>query len=231
MKKYPTINECRGYVSALLNSHDPQVATLPKRPAITISRQTGARGRTIAQDLQQTLNAGTSAMSAPWAIFDENLVQQVLEDHNLPKELEKFMPESAVNEVESSINEILGRHPSLWSLFEKTTRTIVRLTHLGHCIIIGRGANYITRWSPNVLNVRLVGSEANRLHQMVHTHGMSLDKAKKYMKEEDAHRRHYAKQHFNSDIDDPKGYDLIINTDHLSDQSIVNMLAKAVHDI
>lgn len=231
MKTYPTINECRGYVSALLQSHDPEVAHHKRRPAITISRQTGARGRTIGHELQKSLNAESPNTYIPWALFDDDLVQKILEDNDLPAELEKFMPEDKVSEIEGSINEILGRHPSLWSLFEKTTRTIVRLSHMGHCIIVGRGANHITHGAPNVLNVRLIGSEVKRVYRMVHVHGMSEGAAQKYVKEQDIARRHYVKHHFNSNIDAPQNYDLIINTDHLSDEQIVTMLSSAVHEL
>ncbi|MGJ8652980.1 MAG: AAA family ATPase [Opitutaceae bacterium] len=231
MKSYPTINECRGYVSALCHSHESGSTLYAKRPAVTISRQAGARGRSIAHELQKSLNAESPNAQTSWALFDENLVQKVLEDNDLPAELEKFMPEDAVSELQGSINEILGRHPSLWALFEKTTRTIVRLSHLGRCIIVGRGGNLITHGLSNVLRVRLIGSEANRIHQMVNVHGMTEDGAKKFVKEEDVARRDYVKQHFNSDIDDPHTYDLAINTDHLSDERIVGMLTSAVHEI
>ncbi len=77
-------------------------------------------------------------------MFDENLVSQVLDDHDLPAELEKFMPDDTIGEWEGTINELLGRHPSLWSLFEKTSGTIARLARMGHCIIVGRGGNEVT---------------------------------------------------------------------------------------
>jgi len=225
MKTYPTINECRGYVAAQLMRHDA-TAERHTYPTITISRQAGARGRSIAHELQKSLNAESPNTYVPWGLFDENLVQQVLEDNDLPAELEKFMPESTVSELESSINEILGRHPSLWSLFEKTTSTIVRLSRMGHCIIVGRAGNVITHGMRNVLRVRLIGNEVNRIYRMVHAHGMTEKGAKEFVHDEDVARRKYMKQHFNCDIDDPQTYDLVINTDHISDDCVVNMLIE-----
>ncbi len=227
MKEYHTLNECRGYVAAHLH-HKPHPTAIKHPPAITISRQAGARGRTIGDKLQKALRAQTPKAAIPWTLFDENLVKQILEDSNLPTDLEKFMPDDAVSEIEGSINEILGRHPSLWSLFEKTVRTIVRLSRMGHSIIVGRGGNMITRNFPNVLRVRLVGSEQARIDQMVKAHGMSEAGAHKFVKEEDAARQRYVHQHFHCNIDDPNLYDLTINTDGLTDNDIVKILVTAL---
>jgi cytidylate kinase len=222
------LSQCRGYVAAQLH-HKP---SLHKHsvcsPSITISRQTGARGRTIGKKLQAALSAEAKDSSLPWALFDDDLVKKVLEDNHLPLDLEKFMPDDAVSEVEGSINEILGRHPSLWSLFEKTVRTIVRLSRMGHSIIVGRGGNFITHGFSNVLNVRLIGSEEVRIAQMVKL-GMSAGEALKFIKEEDTARKNYIKQHFKSDIDNSMSYDLTINTDKLKDEEVVEILVAAIN--
>ena len=66
------------------------------------------------------------------------------------------------------------------------------------------------------------------MRQMTQGHGMSATAAQKYIKEEDAARRRYIKQHFDADIDAPTRYDLVINTDHLNDDSIVRLLIASL---
>ena len=39
------------------------------------------------------LQGQVPAGAPPWTIFDRNLVERVLEDHDLPARLAKFMPE------------------------------------------------------------------------------------------------------------------------------------------
>jgi hypothetical protein len=227
MEAHPSYQECRSYVAANLHHKAPAKAS-KRPPTLTISRQTGARGRTIGLKLQNHLRAQFPKAPIPWTLFDDDLVKQVLEDHQLPLDLEQFMPDDAINELTASINELLGRHPSLWTLFEKTVSTITRLTRMGNCILVGRGGNEITQGFSNVIRVRLIGSETRRHQQMVEFHGMTQAGAHKYIKTEDAARRRYIKQHFGHDIDDPSRYDLVINTDHLKDDSIVKMLATAL---
>ena len=57
---------------------------------------------------------------------------------------------------------------------------------------------------------------------------MELAYAKKFVKGEDAARRRFLKQHFDADINDPERYDIVINTDHIEDDAVVEMLAAAV---
>lgn len=227
MNTHPGFQECRSYVAANLHQKNKPAQTTV--PAITISRQTGARGRTIGNKLQQTLRALNPKAAIPWTLFDDNLVQKVLEDHNLPAELEKFMPDDAVGEIESSINELLGRHPSLWSLFDKTVNTILRLSRMGNCIIVGRGGNMITQGIPSVLHIRLVGSLEKRIQQMVAVKHISRKEAAEYIKKEDTARHRYVKQHFHCDIDDPMQYDFVINTDRHSDEQIIQMLIPMIN--
>jgi hypothetical protein len=101
--------------------------------AITISREVGAGGKTIADLLGQRLTAAEKTPAAsPWIVFDSSLAKQVLEDHNLPPDLERFMTEDArLLPVEAIVEEVLGLHPSGWTLVQHTTQTILRLAGLG----------------------------------------------------------------------------------------------------
>lgn len=232
MTTHPAINDCRRYVSAHLHHETRATSRGTKRlPSVTISRQAGARGRTIGKKLETALRRAQGKADVPWTMFDENLVSQVLEDHRLPAELEKFMPDDVIGELEGTINELLGRHPSLWTLFEKTSSTIARLAHMGHCIIVGRGGNEVTWGFDNVLRICLVGSEHNRIHRMVEAHGMSEADARSFIHEEDLARCRYVKKHFSKEFADPMRYDYTINTDQMRDETIVSALVSAIQSI
>jgi hypothetical protein len=230
MNEKNAFKECCSYVAALVQAQDhPKPGNAPRNPpAITISRQAGARGRSIGQKLQNTLREQAPQAAAPWTLFDENLVEKVLEDHDLPTSLAKFMPDDSVSELDSTINEILGRHPSLWTLFEHTVETMVHLCHMGHCILVGRGGNKIAEGLTNVTRVHFVGSPPRRIQQMVQSHGMSPKDAQHFIKHEDRARQRYMKYHFSCDINDPTQYDLIINTDHYCDEAVVQIILHAI---
>ena len=227
MNETTTFKECCSYVTASVQEKaHPKVE--PPPPAITISRQAGARGRSIGKKLKSALRAASPKDPIPWTYFDEDLVEKVLKDHDLPTSLAKFMPEDSVSEIDSTINEILGRHPSLWTLFEQTVETMVHLCHMGHCILVGRGGNKVAQGLSNVTRLRFVGSLPHRINQVVKVHEMSTKDAQHYIKQEDHARQRYMKNHFHCDIDDPLHYDMVINTDHYSDEAVVQIVLSAV---
>jgi hypothetical protein len=94
----------------------PEKAHLPMSLTITISREAGAGGTTIAGMVADRLTAAGSASSTPWAVFDSNLAKQVLGDHKLSPRLEAFMTEEAKLPIEEIVEEVLGLHPSRWTM-------------------------------------------------------------------------------------------------------------------
>lgn len=222
------LKECGSYVALNLAPRDHSDHSNQQAPAITISRQTGARGIAICETLHQKLQAQNNDTHLPWTLYDNKLGKKILEDHNLPEHLDKFMPDQAVGEFQATINELLGRHPSLYTLFKDTKDTIHKLAATGHCIIVGRGSNQITAGMHNVLRVRLLGSLTIRRRYLVDKLDISAETASDLIKREDHARSSYLKQHFNSQIDDPYQYDLVINTDHITDAGVADLIIQAL---
>ena len=193
-------------------------AAFPKKAreaqlAITISREVGAGGRTIAELVAQRLTAAEKMPAAsPWAVFDANLAKQVLEDHKLAPDLERFMTEDARLPVEAIVEEVLRLHPSAWTLAQHTTKTILRLAGLGHAILVGRGASVIAARLPNVFHVRLVAPLATRIRHTAEYYQLNEAEAAKFVREKDQARRRYVRRYFNAKIDDPTLYDATLNT-------------------
>jgi cytidylate kinase len=205
----------------------PEKARESQPLSITISREVGAGGRTIAELLGQRLTAAEETPAAsPWAVFDANLAKQVLEDHKLPPNLEQFMAEDARLPVEAIVEEVLGLHPSAWTLVQHTTQTILRLAGLGRTILVGRGASIITARLPNVLHVRLVAPLATRIRHSAEYYHLSEAEAAKFVREQDQARRRYVRRYFNAEIDDPTLYDVTLNTGRLGFARAVETIAQ-----
>jgi hypothetical protein len=86
---------------------------LPQQPSITISRESGAGATTVADMVADQLNAMVkpAVTEAAWIVFDKNLAKEVLIQHKLSLDLEKFMVEDARLPVESIVEELLGFTP------------------------------------------------------------------------------------------------------------------------
>lgn len=195
-------------------------AALPKKaprlqePSITISRESGAGATTVAQMVAEKLNAITkpAATEAAWTVFDKNLAKEVLVEHKLSPDLEKFMVEDARLPVESIVEELLGLHPNTWWLAQQTTKTILRLASMGRVVMVGRGAEVITQLLPYVFHVRLVAPLSKRLTHAQEFYGLSPNEATMKVSEEDHARRRYLRRYFDADCNNPLLYHLVINT-------------------
>jgi cytidylate kinase len=224
------LERCRTFINSQIQ---PAGKGLPSaidgglRRAVTISRQTGSGAHSVAERLAVLLQAHTPKDARPWTIFDRNLVEQVLEDHNLPQRLARFMPEDRVSEIANTMDELFGLHPPSWTLVRQTTETILHLAELGNVIVIGRGATIITGKLDYVFHVRLVGSLDKRVARIQELHNLNKKAALELIRREDRGRRRYLKTHFKADLDDPLLYHLVINTDLVSYEDAAQLIAEA----
>lgn len=197
------------------------------RLAITISRQSGSGAHAVGEKLAQYLQACVPHETLPWMLFDRNLVERVLEDHHLPQRLAPFMTEDRVTGITDMIEELFGLHPPFYTLVDITTETILHLAEQGNVILIGRGANVVTRNLSHVFHVRLVGSLEKRVAHMQELRGLGAKEAREIVRAEDLGRRRYLKKYFKQDFDDPLLYNLVINTDHTSYDDAARLICEA----
>jgi cytidylate kinase len=225
------LERCLAFIGCQLKSSDgrwhPEDAG-SHLPAVTLSRQTGSGGHIVAEELANFLQAFSPPGIAPWTVFDRNLVEKILEDHHLPGRLARFMPEDRISEISDTMEEMFGLHPSSWNLVHKATETVLRLAELGHVILVGRGAQVITRKLPYVFHVRLVGSLSRRIAHIQEIEHLSLKAARELVLAEDQGRRRYLKKYFGKDIDDPLLYHLVVNTDRMTYEGAAHLIGEAV---
>lgn len=228
MKSYFSTTPILGY----LKSNAMDAAASPRitgvLPAITISRQAGARGTTIGKCLCERLLEQSDPNASPWTLLDRNLMTEVLQENQLPEAFAKYLPEDKINLIDAMVGEMVGLHPSLWTIQQQCAQTILRLCHIGHVIIVGRGGNIIAQGMPNVLHIRLVGSLDRRIEHMLHKNGMPQDQAHAYIKTEDNARTRYIQTTFGKDIEDATLYDAVINTDRCNDEALVKIIMDAL---
>ena len=197
-------------------------------PVITVSRQAGAGAHSVADELIPRLQAKAPKGSCPWTVFDRNLVDLVLEEHQMPREMARFMPEDRILEISDTLDTLFG-HPTTWSLVRKTADTILHLGQLGNVIVIGRGGNIITRKLPYAFHVRLVGSMDRRIEHVRDYRHLDSLAAVEYVRTQDVARRRYVKKYYGKNIDDPLLYHLVINTDEVSYKDAARMIEGAVY--
>jgi hypothetical protein len=215
-----------------IESHTEKSEKLFKKsevyPCITISRQTGAGSKPVCEKLVNIMDEYSEPEGVKWAFFDRNLIEKVLEDHHLPKQISDFMPEGKYKHLNAVVNELLGLKPAEWTLIHKTTDTILQLARMGNVVIVGRGANIITSKLKNTFHVRLIASLEKRVEHIKTLMNLSEEEALNYIKKEDEKRKKYLKSYFHADADDPLLYHMTVNTDLLTHKGAAYLIAEAV---
>lgn len=222
--------KCRRYIET--HSHQSENFGYKKIksscPCVTISRETGAGAAFVCQHLITYLQDATSDKSCEWTFFDKLLIEKVLEDHNLPRQLSEYMKEENYSNISSAVNELLGLHPSKWTLLHKTTETILQLARMGNVIIVGRASNVITAKLPNTFHVRLVAPLESRIQKMMERYLMSEKEASEFIKREDNSRKNYVKSNFYKDIENPLLYHLVVNTGLITYEEAAGLIGDTI---
>jgi cytidylate kinase len=147
---------------------------------------------------------------------------------DIPERVAKYLTEDSTSEIGATIGELVGLHPNLWSLMEKSNCLIRQLAAQGNCILIGRGANYVASLLARGLHVRLVGDPEDRAARMSRLLKVEVKEARARNAKSDAARRRYVLANFGREVDDPMGYDVVVNSSRVGLGEIASMLAGLV---
>lgn len=209
------------------HSADPKLRK-KKGPCITVSRQSGAGSGLVDDILRGILESAQGDDFGPWAVFDRNLIEKVIEDHNLPERLALIMTAESRSAITTAINEMLGLQPSMRTLYRKTAETIMQLAEMGNVIIVGRAGNIITKDLKNCFHVRLVSEKEDRIRRIMSYYSIARKEAAAFIEKEDEERRELFRKNFRRDIEDPSLYHMVLNTHLLSYEDCAFIIASAV---
>ena len=216
---------------SFINSHRAAPSSPGAEPrvrrAVTISRQAGCGAVMIAEKLAQYLEQHSPQAGSTWTVFDRELMDKVLADHNLPKYLAQFLPEDRASQIEDTLADIFGVHPPTQTVVKQTAETLLQLAELGNAILIGRAGNIVTAKLPNVLHVRLVASLEDRIERICRDDHKSPTEARRFCLEEEQARTRYVKTYFHADINDAQLYHLIINTSRVGCENATRLIGEA----
>jgi cytidylate kinase len=222
------VEHCTSFISSQFQSAGEAGGETGVRCAVTISRQAGCGARVVAEKLARYLQEHSPKNARPWTVFDRNLMEKVLEDHDLPTRLAQFLPEDRVSDLEDIMADLLQTYPPSQTVVRQTAETILKLASLGNVILIGRGGNVITARLPNMFHVRLVAPLEERIKRSHESYGMTKAEARKFCRRADLGRQRYLKKYFHADINDALLYHLIINTGLIGYDDAAKLIGDAI---
>lgn len=198
-------------------------------PFVTVSREAGAGGHTVAREIIRKLESlQLGSYAEGWEVFDHKLCLLIAEDKKLGVTFEHLLTEEYRTEVEQVIAELLEKRVSSYELYKRIFEVVRILAMLGKCVIVGRGGMCVAADMPLGVHIRLVAPENVRVQRMAKMLEISTREAAKKIKQQDDDRHRLVNDFFGKDIESPHLYDATFNTDRLSVSNIADAVADLV---
>jgi len=181
---------------------------------ITISRLMGSGGIPIAQKAAEKLG---------YTLVDGDAIMEVADQYGLTMESLELADEKPPHFSEK----LDIKHEIALHLIELI---ILEYALKGNVILYGRGGQDLLKGINSVLRVRIIAPFEERVERWAEREWLDPDRARMLVRRSDQQRAGFIKYYFDRDWDDPLGYDVVINTERLSEESAVRLICDAVKD-
>ncbi len=165
-------------------------------PTITISRQLGSQGSTLAKAVGERLG---------YRVVWRDLINLAAQRAGAPE-----VALAAIDELG-----LFGLRPSAAAFrayHQAVAQVLSEMADAGEVIIVGRAGQVILRDHPNVIHVRVIAPAEVRAQRLAARCRIPIEAARAQVETSDRARRNYLRRYYHARWDDPTLYDLIINT-------------------
>lgn len=185
---------------------------------ITMSHQMGAGGAEIGMGLAQRLG---------YHYVDQELLQDAVRRYGL---------------IEEKLSHLDESKPTLFERFDAETRyyitilqtTLLEFAESDNVVLMGRGGIWLLRGIPHVLRVRVIAPFEHRVRQWIkrtaEVSGETPNQraAADLLRRDDSEKSGRMRYLYEVDIADPSLYDLVVNSEKLRHEAVVEMIEHVV---
>lgn len=195
------------------------LAHLSEGPWLSVSRQVGSGASTLVAALADRLG---------WQVFDQEILREISRNTMTHEAVLAPFDGRAVDGFRDYVGQLLAPDlPAQAEFMRGLTEVVWGLARRGRAIIIGRGANWFLDARFGV-RLRVVAPLARRIERLVATQDVTPAAARHRLETLDTERREFARQAFGREIDDPTGYDLVLNTSSFDEATALELIAGAI---
>jgi cytidylate kinase len=188
------------------------------RPFVTISRESGSGGRPIAEAVTKRLG---------FKLYDKTLIELIAKKAKKRKALIASLDEKDRGFVEDLVHSLLNPdYVSEMAYFKPLCEVVLSVARKGNCVILGRGANFITSQYGG-LHVRLAAPFLVRAGYTAQYEGYTIYEARERVKKIDKDRKEFIKQYFGKNPSNANYYDLVVNTTYLQVEEAKDVILTA----
>lgn len=199
---------------------DPTSSSLirPRGLTVAISRESGARGGSIARRVGRQLG---------WQVFNQEMLGFLVQDPTARAEVLVDVPPDALTWANQQVEQLSAVRTTLASDLTELIRLIFVLAARGEVVIVGRGAGFLLPVA-STLNVRVVAPPAERIAYLGQWLRMTASEATKEMANRDRMRAELHQAVADRDPTDLSQYDLVLNSGRLGEAATADLIVQAV---
>lgn len=179
------------YMNSRLLGKDFQQPCRKRGPVITISRETGCPGDSVAANLERELNKlNFCDGKGHWKTISREILEESAKELNLHPDKIRYVFESG---HKSTMDEIVGALSSRYYKSDRIIRktiadVILSIANRGFMIVLGRGGVSLLQESASALHVRLYAPMEWRVGRIMELKNLSKKEAEAYIKDSDLKR-------------------------------------------
>jgi cytidylate kinase len=237
MKRTDALNELLASIRAGLYLQQQRAGGETRRtepPFVTISRQAGAGGHTVARALADRLNA-LDPGELPWTVWDRELVEKVAREEHIPvaliESLELEGPRR--NAFQDFLASLSAKNDAAdldeFQVFRRVAHTVRALARAGRAIIVGRGGVYATADLAGGAHVRLVAPLRDRVAHMARVLDLSEHAAAAEVRRRDRNRETFHRRYWPDKALLPEIFTITLNTARAGEGAMVESILPLIN--
>jgi cytidylate kinase len=192
---------------------------------ITISREYGSGGRTIAQQVAAELG---------WKYYDRELIEKIAEKSGLAKEFIEEKGEYATSgqNLVYSVPAGFGGFAAGQSIFDKLYvvqyNIITELAGERPCVIVGRCSDYILRDRTDCFNVFIYADMSFRIKRTEEVYNIHVKDTRRFLEDRDKKRKLYYKYNTDRCWGDTDNYDFCLKSSSVGIDKCTHLILESV---
>jgi cytidylate kinase len=171
-------------------------------PWITVSKQRGAGGLDLAREVGRRLG---------WEVFDREILEAISRETHWRLQVVSRLDEEATGPWSEWISHlVVPGEPARAAFAMEMLQVIHGIARRGCAVLVGRGANWIL--DPTYgLRIRVIAPLEKRIEAVTRHAGLDRGRAIEAIRSDEEASAAFLRRFHRKDIDDPDGYDLIVN--------------------
>jgi cytidylate kinase len=203
----------------LLLTHQQASDRAPLLPTVTVSREKGSGGSSIARLVADQLG---------FVFFDKEIVDEVARSASVDRLVVERLDERSRHSIKESTDHAMRRHAfSLDTYIAHLTKTILTIGEKGRAVLVGRGAHLLIPVE-RCFRVRVVAPIELRLERVSTAAGLERSVAEGVITDTDGQRSQFVQEHFHQSDANPLLFDLVINTGGITVKTAAALVVSAV---